>query len=109
MPLKTRAVEKSAPYLEIAAHPKFEELMRAIFFVRQIGEKPEQQRRLSELHKRSTENIVRARKELGQQQRSSDPDLEQLLVRYVSLSASTIFSSRQIISSFLTDSTKNSF
>lgn len=67
---------------EIMAHPRFEELVRAIFFGRQIGEDPEKQRSIAEQHKKTVDSILRARMELQSQQRSPNatPDLDLLLV-----------------------------
>lgn len=67
---------------EIMAHPRFEELVRAIFYGRQIGEDPEKQRGIAEQHKKTMDSILRARMEFQSLQRSpsANPDLDLLLV-----------------------------
>eukprot|EP00210_Caulerpa_lentillifera_P001151 g1108.t1 len=76
---------------EILAHPRFEELVRAIFFGRQIGEDPEKQRLIAEQHKKTMDSIMRARIDVQALQRptggggSNQQDLDTLLRNYLKL------------------------
>ncbi len=69
-------------YLEVVGHPKFEDITRAIFIGRQIGEDQEKQRLIADQHKRSMDSIHQARLELQKRQRSgkSNSELDMLLV-----------------------------
>lgn len=92
----------SGQYLEIVANPKFEDVMRAIFIGRQVGEGTEKQRRIAEQHKRSMDSIHRARLEMQKQQRPCNPELDMLLVcvRGCVLPDDICLFSKNILSSF---------
>eukprot|EP00210_Caulerpa_lentillifera_P009016 g8605.t1 len=73
--------------LEVLAHPQFEEIVKAIFYGRQIGEDLEKQRALCEQHRKTRDCIYRARMEFQSIPRSTrvNQDLDLLMRSYLKL------------------------